>query len=124
MTQIDSHCLIVITAALMFGATLWLLVDRAGALLQMRLYQAVARPDDDVRRLAAYLRLVYARSHLIHGFMFYAALWLVARRMPIGWRLAIAMAIEAAWEVLENSPSIIERYRAVTISLRLLSATA
>jgi hypothetical protein len=49
--------------------------------------------------------------------MFYFLLWLVARRLSFGWRLAIATVVEAAWEVIENSDAIIERYRAVTISL-------
>jgi hypothetical protein len=59
----------------------------------------------------------YTPSHVLHGFMFYVLLWLVARRLSFGWRLAIATAVEAAWEVIENSDAIIERYRAVTISL-------
>jgi Protein of unknown function (DUF2585) len=59
----------------------------------------------------------YTPSHVLHGFAFYAFLWLVARRLAFGWRLAIATAVEAAWEVIENSDAIIERYRAVTISL-------
>src|SRR5436305_13892020 len=53
----------------------------------------------------------YSLSHIVHGLLFYATLWLVARRAPIEWRLLAAMVIEAAWEVAENSPFVIDRYR-------------
>ena len=61
----------------------------------------------------------YSFSHVIHGIAFYGALHLLGRRWkwPIGLRLVIAVAIEAAWEVVENTPFVIDRYRAATISL-------
>ncbi len=59
----------------------------------------------------------YTPSHVLHGILFFAALWPFTRRLNFGWRLATATLIEAIWEVVENSSFIIERYRAVTISL-------
>ena len=59
----------------------------------------------------------YSPSHLIHGFLFYLVGWVALRWRPPGERLILATAIEAAWEVLENSPIIIDRYRAATIAL-------
>ena len=53
----------------------------------------------------------YTFSHIIHGFLFYVGLWYVFPRMPVAWRLAAAVGIEAAWEVIENTPMVIEHYR-------------
>ena len=59
----------------------------------------------------------YTFSHVIHGFAFYWLTWLVARRQPLGVRLAAAIFLECAWEVFENTDFVINRYREVTISL-------
>ena len=58
----------------------------------------------------------YSFTHVIHGFVFYFLLWLLLPRAPVVLRLVLAVAIESAWEVLENSNWIIDRYRAGTIS--------
>lgn len=60
---------------------------------------------------------VYSLSHIIHGILFFAFLWLVARRLPVKISFLIAMLIEAGWEILENSAVIINRYREATIAL-------
>ena len=59
----------------------------------------------------------YSLSHIVHGLLFYAALWLVARRWPVEWRFLTALLIESCWEVTENTPWIIDRYRATTAAL-------
>ena len=59
----------------------------------------------------------YSPSHIVHGLLFYAALWLAARRWNVRTRFLVAVAIEAAWEVVENTPLVIDRYREATIAL-------
>ena len=60
----------------------------------------------------------YSFSHVIHGFGFYFLTWLIFPRHPLIARFTLAVACEVAWEILENTPFIIERYRAGTISLQ------
>lgn len=59
----------------------------------------------------------YTPSHVVHGVLFYFLLWLTARRQPADARFVMAVLLEATWEVLENTPMVIERYRAATIAL-------
>ena len=59
----------------------------------------------------------YSLSHVVHGLLFYGALWLIFRRAPISSRFLGALTIEAAWEVIENTPFTIDRYRATTAAL-------
>lgn len=59
----------------------------------------------------------YSLSHIVHGLLFYAALWLIFRKWPVEWRFVTAVLIEAAWEVTENTPFVIDRYRATTAAL-------
>ena len=53
----------------------------------------------------------YTFSHLLHGVLFYALLHLIAPKLSFGARLAIAIGLEVSWEIVENSPYVINRYR-------------
>lgn len=59
----------------------------------------------------------YTPSHIVHGFIFYFFAWALFRRAGIAWKLAFAVFLEAAWEVIENTSWIIEYYRGNTVSL-------
>ena len=65
----------------------------------------------------------YSPSHFIHGLIFYALLWLVARHFPgkvwqpVERRFLMALVVEAAWEIMENTPLVIDRYREATMAL-------
>ena len=59
----------------------------------------------------------YSPSHVIHGFLFYALLSWTARSWPIERRFLVAMLVETAWEIAENTPLVIDRYREATMAL-------
>ena len=84
----------------------------------MRLRQTLARPGDELGELPAHLRLVLAVPHHPR-LIFYFAPWLLSRwvPIPIGTQLILAVAVEASWEVIENTPWLIERYRSQTVAL-------
>ncbi|MBA3896401.1 MAG: DUF2585 domain-containing protein [Sphingomonadaceae bacterium] len=76
------------------------------------LWQGVVESPENSQQLSDW----YSFSHIIHGFPFAGLGWRILRRAPLGLSLAIATLIEAGWEVVENSPIIIDRYRAVTMA--------
>jgi|SRR6185437_4665710 len=110
----------------LLAAAVGIIALQAGVLLAMghplictcgyvKLWEGVVNSSGNSQHLADW----YSFSHIIHGFGFYLLLWLIDKRypMPLSLRLVLALALEASWEVLENTPFIINRYRAATISL-------
>lgn len=79
----------------------------------VRLWGGGVHTPDNSQQIADW----YSFSHIIHGMIFYAALRWLLPRASVPWRLTIAVAIECGWEILENSPIIIDRYRAATIAI-------
>jgi hypothetical protein len=59
----------------------------------------------------------YSFTHVLHGFIFCGLLAWLLPRVPWAWRLVLAFAFEALWEVLENSAAVINRYRENTLAL-------
>ena len=59
----------------------------------------------------------YSFTHILHGVLLF---WVISWRLkkwPFAWQLTLAVLLESLWEVVENSPFIIQRYREATIGL-------
>lgn len=106
----------VATALIILGGVIWLLAVGREPWCKcgyIKLWHGQTYSSESSQHLLDW----YSPSHLLHGILFFWALSPLRRWLSQGWRLVIATLVEVTWEIVENSNAIIERYRAVTISL-------
>jgi hypothetical protein len=93
-------------ALLLMGRPLWC---ECG---YVKLWQGDVTSSENSQHIADW----YTLTHVIHGFGLYGILWLVLRRWSLELRFLLALLIEVAWEIGENTDFVINRYREDTIA--------
>ncbi len=79
----------------------------------VRLWSGIVQSDQNSQQLAD----PYTLTHVTHGVLLFWLVGLVRPPLATGTRVVLAVALECAWEVFENTDLVIQRYRAATVSL-------
>ncbi len=106
---------LLVAALFLAGTTILFAMDRPPICTcgTIKLWDGVVNGPGNSQHIADW----YTFSHIIHGFLFFGLTWLLMRNRPLGLRAAVAVMLELAWEILENSPIIIDRYREATAAV-------
>ena len=108
------HCLlmaagVVVLQALVLHAMGQPLICTCGTI---KLWHGIVSSPENSQQLTDW----YSYTHVIHGFGFYLLLWLMVPRASFGLRFALAVGLEASWEIIENTPLVIDRYRHLALA--------
>jgi hypothetical protein len=79
----------------------------------VRLWSGDVASDQNSQQLAD----AYTFTHITHGVLLFGLVGLAGRRLATRTRVVAAIALECAWEVFENTDTVVQRYRATTVSL-------
>jgi hypothetical protein len=78
----------------------------------VRIWGGVTGPEN-----SQHLTDWYTPSHVLHGFIFYAVMWILVPHRAFEQRMVGAVVLASVWELVENTSWLIERYRGTTVSL-------
>ncbi len=78
----------------------------------LKFWEGIVRSSGNSQHLTDW----YTFSHVIHGFLIYLLLWFLSPSMAVSKRFLYALGMEVCWEIVENTPWLIDHYRQQALS--------